>query len=70
MPEYSQSAYRHGDFVAKYGVFPLGKKQIERETEQIKESDPINIISQQVQGLPQEREGDLRVLRANASEPR
>jgi hypothetical protein len=22
MPEYSQSAYRHGEYVAKYGVFP------------------------------------------------
>lgn len=27
MPEYSQSAYRHGDYVAKYGVFPKGEEQ-------------------------------------------
>lgn len=46
MPEYSQSAYRHGDYVAKYGMFPLGEKQKEIEKEYIKEDDPINIISQ------------------------
>ncbi len=51
MPEYSQSAYRHGDYVAKYGLFPLGEKQIAAETEQIKDSDPINIISQQLQNF-------------------
>ena len=27
MPEYSQSAYRFGDYVAKFGVFPLGEAQ-------------------------------------------
>lgn len=27
MPEYSQSAYRFGDYVAKFGVFPLGEEQ-------------------------------------------
>lgn len=47
MPEYSQSAYRHGDYVAKYGVFPLGEAQKRIENDHIKDSDPINIISQQ-----------------------
>ena len=47
MPEYSQSAYRHGDYVAKYGVFPLSQEQIDRADDQIKDSDPINIISQE-----------------------
>jgi hypothetical protein len=46
MPEYSQSAYRFGDYVAKFGVFPLGEKQKALEKELIKEDDPINCISQ------------------------
>lgn len=46
MPEYSQSAYRHGEYVAKYGVFPLSKEQKAIENDVIKESDPINVISQ------------------------
>lgn len=46
MPQWSQSAYRHGDYVAKYGVFPLGEEQKKIEKDFIKESDPINIISQ------------------------
>lgn len=51
MPEYSQSAYRHGDFVAKYGVFPLGDKQKAAEHSLIQESDPINIISQELRNF-------------------
>jgi len=46
MPQWSQSAYRHGDYVAKYGVFPLGEEQKKIEKDDIKEDDPINIISQ------------------------
>lgn len=46
MPEYSQSAYRHGEYIAKYGVFPLGKEQLALVDTEITESDPINIISQ------------------------
>lgn len=46
MPQWSQSAYRHGDYVAKYGVFPLGEAQKAIEKDYIKDSDPINIISQ------------------------
>lgn len=51
MPEYSQSAYRHGDYVAKYGVFPLGKAQKELVDSHIKDSDPINVISQHVRNF-------------------
>ncbi|KAJ8116618.1 hypothetical protein OPT61_g1989 [Boeremia exigua] len=47
MPEYSQSAYRHGNYVAKYGVFPLSKEQLDRADDDIKDDDPINIISQE-----------------------
>jgi hypothetical protein len=51
MPEYSQSAYRHGDYVAKYGVFPLGEEQLKFQNTEIKETDPINIISQEVRNF-------------------
>ena len=46
MPEYSQSAYRFGDYVAKFGVFPLGEEQKKLEKVLVKDSDPINILSQ------------------------
>lgn len=46
MPEYSQSAYRHGDYVAKYGVFPKGEAQLALKDTLIKDDDPINIMSQ------------------------
>jgi hypothetical protein len=46
MPEYSQSAYRHGDYVAKYGVFPLGEKQKRHENLLIEDDAPINVLSQ------------------------
>src|SRR5262245_2357968 len=46
MPEYSQSAYRHGDFVAKYGVFPLGEAQRKREEGfDVKDDDPVNVLA-------------------------
>lgn len=51
MPEYSQSAYRHGDYVAKYGVFPLGEAQKAIVDEHIKDEDPINVISQHVRSF-------------------
>ncbi|OQO01628.1 hypothetical protein B0A48_12664 [Cryoendolithus antarcticus] len=46
MKQWSQSAYRHGDYVAKYGVFPLASEQVSLEKTIIKEDDPINILSQ------------------------
>ncbi|TKA67936.1 hypothetical protein B0A55_06565 [Friedmanniomyces simplex] len=42
----SKSAYRHGEYVAKYGVFPLGEEQKKIEKEDVQESAPINILSQ------------------------
>ena len=51
MPEYSQAAYRHGDYVAKYGVFPLGEAQKKMEKEHISDSDAINIISQELRNF-------------------
>jgi hypothetical protein len=46
MPEYSQSAYRFGDYVAKFGVFPLGEEQKKLVNYAIPEDAPINILSQ------------------------
>lgn len=46
MPEYSQSAYRFGDYVAKFGVFPLGEEQLKLESYKIPDDAPINILSQ------------------------
>jgi hypothetical protein len=46
MPEYSQYAYRHGNYVAKYGAFPLGEEQKALVDSEIKDTDPINAISQ------------------------
>ena len=44
MPEYSQSAYRFGDYVAKFGVFPLGEEQKKLEKETIPDDAPGNAI--------------------------
>lgn len=46
MPQYSQSAYRFGDYVAKFAVFPKGEEQKKLEKEEIPEDAPINILSQ------------------------
>ncbi len=48
MSQYSQSAYRFGDYVAKFGVFPLGEEQTKFE-KYIADKDPINTISQVLQ---------------------
>lgn len=46
MPEYSQSAYRFGDYVTQFGVFPLGGDQKKLEHKVISDDAPINILSQ------------------------
>lgn len=46
MPQYSQSAYRHGEYVAKYAVFPQGEEQKKLEKEVIPDDAPLNILSQ------------------------
>jgi hypothetical protein len=45
MPEYSQSAYRYGDYVAKFGVFPLGEAQKAAEKELIADDSAPNVLS-------------------------
>ena len=54
MPQYSQAAYRFGDYVAKFGVFPLGEEQKKESNFHIKESDPVNIISTELQKFHKE----------------
>ena len=53
MPEYSQSAYRHGDYVAKYGLFPTGEAQKKIAGDRIPADAPINIISQHTRDFHQ-----------------
>ncbi len=48
MNQWSQSAYRYGDNVAKLAVFPLGEKQKELKNFHITEKDPKNIISREL----------------------
>ncbi|KAF1965666.1 hypothetical protein BU23DRAFT_584926 [Bimuria novae-zelandiae CBS 107.79] len=51
MPEYSQSVYRYGDYVAKFSVFPLNEAQKRLVDTEIKDSDPINMISQELRSF-------------------
>ncbi|EME41957.1 hypothetical protein DOTSEDRAFT_54448 [Dothistroma septosporum NZE10] len=53
MKEWSQSAYRYGDYVAKFGVFPKGEAQKKIEKEYLKDDDPINILSQHARAFHQ-----------------
>ena len=53
MPEYSQSAYRFGDYVAKFGVFPTGEEQKKLENELLTDDAPINALSQQARDFHQ-----------------
>ncbi|KAL8286715.1 hypothetical protein RQP46_004243 [Phenoliferia psychrophenolica] len=45
MDQHSQSAYRYGDYVAKFAVFPVGEKQKELKSWRIRSDDPSDIIS-------------------------
>lgn len=51
MPQYSQGAHRYGDYVAKFGVFPTSEAQKALEHTYIKDSDPINVIAQEVRNF-------------------
>jgi hypothetical protein len=53
MPEYSQSAYRYGKYVAKFGVFPEGEAQKAIENDFIDDDAPINILSQHTRAFHQ-----------------
>jgi hypothetical protein len=68
MPEWSQSAYLHGEYVAKHGVFPLGEEQKKLDKTFIKEDDPINIISQEVHNFHLENKVTYRFCAQNLKE--
>ncbi|KAL8277305.1 hypothetical protein RQP46_010258 [Phenoliferia psychrophenolica] len=45
MDQYSQSAYRFGAYVAKFGVFPTGEEQIKLKSWSVKPTDAGNVLS-------------------------
>lgn len=45
MPEYSQSAYRFGEYVAKFGVFPKSEAQKALADWRIKPDDKLNVLA-------------------------
>lgn len=46
---YSQAAYRYGDNVVKYALFPVAKEQLEAKSQKVKQSDPPNVLSTWIQ---------------------
>lgn len=46
MSQYSQGAYRYGDHVAKFALFPTSKAQQALTSTLIQPTDPIDILSQ------------------------
>lgn len=49
MPQWSQGAYRYGDYVAKFAVFPEGENQKALAGELIQPSDTIDVLSKCLQ---------------------
>ncbi|UJR32716.1 hypothetical protein I4U23_020175 [Adineta vaga] len=41
---YSQAAYRYGDYVVKYALFPVAKEQLAIKSQKVKETDPPTIL--------------------------
>jgi hypothetical protein len=54
MPQWSQGAYRYGDYVAKFGVFPTGTKQLELKDTMILDTDPVTILSDSLRAFHKE----------------
>jgi len=46
---FSQSAYRYGDYVVKYALFPVAKEQLEIKSQKVKDTDSSNILSEWIQ---------------------
>ncbi|CAF1453454.1 unnamed protein product [Adineta steineri] len=46
---YSQAAYRYGDYVVKYALFPIAKEQLETKSYKVKDTDPPTILSDWIQ---------------------
>lgn len=54
MPQWSQGAYRYGDYVAKYAVFPLGEEQKKLAPVMLKPDSPINILADNLKAFHRE----------------
>ena len=63
MIQWSQSAYRYGDYVAKLALFPIGKEQLALHDWRVKESDPANVLATSLQDFHAKHEAtySLRV---------
>ncbi|KAK4046904.1 hypothetical protein OIO90_006412 [Microbotryomycetes sp. JL221] len=51
MPQYSQSAYRYGDYVAKFALFPATDEQKKLEDWSVKSTDEPNVLATTLQEL-------------------
>jgi hypothetical protein len=54
MPQWSQGAYRYGDYVAKFGVFPTGAEQLKLRDTLILDTDPVTILSDSLRAFHKE----------------
>ena len=46
---FSQSAYRYGDYIVKYALFPVAKEQLERKSQKVKDTDSPTVLSEWIQ---------------------
>lgn len=46
---FSQSAYRYGDYVVKYALFPVAKEQLETKSQSVKDTSSPTILSEWIQ---------------------
>jgi hypothetical protein len=53
-PQYSQGAYRYGDYVAKYALFPTSSEQLKLKDTLIKDVDPVTILADSLQAFHKE----------------
>jgi hypothetical protein len=54
MPQWSQGAYRYGDYVAKYALFPTGAEQQKLKDTLILDTDPVTILSDSLRAFHKE----------------
>lgn len=54
MPQWSQGAYRYGDYVAKFAVFPTGEEQSKLKDVLILDTDPVTILSDSLRAFHKE----------------
>ena len=54
MSQYSQGAYRYGQYVAKFAVFPTGTEQLKLRDTMILDTDPVTVISDSLRAFHRE----------------